>query len=109
MKYNAARLFEEAAPVHEWRYTCIGLYTPREDLLLTSKEPKRLMTRTLCAILVTPRSIAQHRPYAATNLEWRLPYCWLLGLVDGGLVVPSEPELPASVMMFSALCKPTQV
>jgi hypothetical protein len=110
VKYTLARLFEEAAPLREWRYTCIRLYTPREDLLFTSKKPEQLTTRTVCAILVTPGSIAQHPPYAATNLEWRSSWFrWLLGLLAGGLVVPSAPELPAIVVMFSALRKPTQV
>ena len=59
VKYTLARVFEEAAPLREWRYTCIRLYTPREDLLFTSKKPEELTTRTLCAILVTPGSIAQ--------------------------------------------------
>ena len=58
VKYTLARVFEEAAPLREWRYTCIQLYTPREDLLFTSKKPEQLTTRTLCAILVTPGSIA---------------------------------------------------
>ena len=62
VKYTLARLFEEGAPLREWRYTCIRLYTPREDLLFTSKKPEQLTTRTLCAILVTPGSIAQHPP-----------------------------------------------
>ena len=110
VKYTLARLFEEAAPLREWRYTCIRLYTPREDLLFISKKPEQLTTRTVCAILVTPGSIAQHPPYAATNLEWRSSWFrWLLGLLAGGLVVPSAPELPAIVVMFSALRKPTQV
>ena len=110
VKYTLARLFEEAAPQWEWRYTCIRLYTPGEDLLFTSKKPKQLTTQTLCAVLVTPGSIAQHPPYAATNLEWRSSWFrWLPGLVAGGLVVPSVPELPAIVVMFSALRKPTQV
>ena len=110
VKYTLARLFEEAAPLREWRYTCIRLCTPREDPLFTSKKPEQLTTRTLCAILVTPGSIAQHPPYAATNLEWRSSWFpWLLGLLAGGLVVPSAPELPAIVVMFSALRKPTQV
>ena len=62
------------------------------------------------AILVTPGSIAQHPPYAATNLEWRSSwFCWLLGLLARGLVVPSAPELPAIVVIFSGLRKPTQV
>ena len=38
VKYTLARLFEEAAPLREGRYTCIWLYTPREDLLFTSKK-----------------------------------------------------------------------
>ena len=71
VKYTLARLFEEAAPLREWRYTCIRLYTPREDLLFTSKKPEQLTTRTVCAILVTPGGIAQHPPCAATNLERR--------------------------------------
>ena len=71
VKYTVARLFEEVAPLREWRYTGIGLYTPREDVMFTSKKPEQLTTRTLCAIVLTPGSIAQHPPYAATNLEWR--------------------------------------
>ena len=31
VKYTLARLFEEAAPLREWRYTYIRPYTPRED------------------------------------------------------------------------------
>ena len=58
VKYTLARPFEEAAPLREWRYTCIRLCTPREDLMFTSKKPEQLTTRTLCAILVTPGSIA---------------------------------------------------
>ena len=54
VKYTLARLFKEAAPLREWRYTCIRLYTPREDLLFTSKKREQLTTRTVCAILVTP-------------------------------------------------------
>ena len=69
VKYTLACLFEEAAPLREWRYTCIRLYTLREDLLFTSKKPEQLTTRTLCAILVKPGSIAQHPPYAA-GVEW---------------------------------------
>ena len=57
--------------MQEWRYTFIRLYTPREDLLFTTKKLDQLTTRTLCAILVTLGSIAQHPPYAATNLDWR--------------------------------------
>ena len=110
VKYTLARLFEEVAPLREWRYTCIRLYTPREGLPITSKKPEQLTTRTVCAILVTPGSIAQHPPYAATNLEWRSSWFrWFLGLLARGLVVPSAPELPAIVVMFSALRKPTQV
>ena len=110
VKYTLARLSEEAAPLREWRYTCIRLYTPREDLLFTSKKPEQLTTQTLCAILVTPGSIARHPPYAATNLDWRSSsFRWLPGLLAGGLVVPSAPELPAIVVMFSALRKLTQV
>ena len=108
--YTVARLFKEATPLQEWRYICIWLYTPREGLLFTSKKPKQLTTRTLCAIPVTPGSIAQHPPYAATNLEWRSSWFrWLLGLLAGGLVVPSAPQLPAIMVMFSALRKPTPV
>ena len=76
-------------------------------MLCTSKKPLQLMTRTLCAILVTPGSIAHHPPYAATNLEWRSSWFrWLLGMVAGGLVVP---KLPVIVGTFSAFRKPTQV
>ena len=108
VKYTLARLFEEAAPLWEWRYTCICLYTPREDLLFTSKKPEQLTT--LCALLVTAGSIAQHPPCTATNFEWRPSWFrWLLGLMAGGLVVPSAPQLPANVVMSSALRKPTQV
>ena len=110
VKYTLARLFEQAAPLREWRYTCIRLYTPREDLLFTRKKPGQLTTRTLCAILVTPGSIAQRPPYTATNLEWRSSWFrWLLGLLAAGLVVRSAPDLPAIVVMFSALRKPIEV
>ena len=110
VKYTPARLFEETVPLREWRYACICMYSPREDLLFTSKKREQLTTRTLCAILVTPGSIAQHPPYAATNLEWRSSwFCWFLGLLAGGLVVPSAPQLPAMVVMFRALRNPTQV
>ena len=110
VKYTLARLFEEAAPRRERRYACTWLYTPREDLLFTSKKPEQLTTRTLCTILETPGRIAQHPPYTATNLEWRSSWFrWLLGLVAGALVVPSAPEVPAIVVMFSALRKRTQV
>ena len=37
VKYTLARLFEEAAPLREWRYTCMQLYTPREDMLTQAK------------------------------------------------------------------------
>ena len=50
VKYTLARLFQKAAALQEWRYTCIWLYTPREDLLFTSKKPEQLTTRTLCAL-----------------------------------------------------------
>ena len=90
VKYTLACLFEEAAPLREWRHTCIRLYTPREDLLFTSRKPEQLMTRALCAMLVTPGSIAKHPLYAATNLDWSSSWFrWLLGLLAGGLVVPS--------------------
>ena len=110
VKYTLACLFEEDAPLRERRYTCIRLYNPRQDLLFTSKKHEQLTTRTLCAILVTPGSIAELPPYAATNLEWRSSWFrWLLGLLGGGLVVPTAPELPAIGVMSSALRKSTQV
>ena len=110
VKYGLVSLFREAAPLREWRYTRIRLYTPREDMLFTSKKPQQLTTRTLCASLVTPGSILQLLPYTVTNLERRPSWFrWLLGLVTGGLVVPSAPELPEIVVMFHALRKPTQV
>ena len=106
MKHTLARLFKEAAPLREWRYTCIRLYTPPEDLLFTSKTPEQLTTNPV-------RCPGDTRKYctapAIRCYEFGVEVIVVPlapGLLARGLVVPSAPELPAILVMFSALRKP---